>query len=370
MNYSSIFLGWLGKIGNETTFANVEERLSSLASYYMENGTPGQKLVIGYDGRFFSREFAEHAATVMAEKGVKVFLSNQMAPSSILVTASIAKKGLGTLVFTGDEYDYRYLGMRAYDGHGAFLTDEDLSPFPGNVETSSNGGQFKRYVDSRLIELFDPSINYIHLLDELFETPPPVQSILIDPLLGSTQHFWERYLSGKTRGCSIHTNDTVTIGEVNDTTHAIQANLPSFQHSMSKLGGDSGIMISPDASRLEWFYRGHEGNVKKASLTDTVLQFVSFFSQQTASGSILLSDSLSFSEKELEKSPFEIKKVKDKTFNSEIIQQPYILAIDSFKRIRVLNSKPFDSLMAGLIIIHALQTHDSHIQKGGHSTHE
>ena len=47
-------------------------------------GIAGKGLVIGYDTRFLSREFAEAVATVMAGNGIKAYLSEKAAPTPVV----------------------------------------------------------------------------------------------------------------------------------------------------------------------------------------------------------------------------------------------------------------------------------------------
>ena len=121
MKYSNNFNGWIGKIADDFTYSNLRKLLSGLISYYKNHSSSGQKLVVGYDRNFSSKEFAEYASAYMASQGIRVFLSNKPAPSSVLVIASNSKKSLGTLVFTSDEHDLSYMGIRAYDSNGVFF---------------------------------------------------------------------------------------------------------------------------------------------------------------------------------------------------------------------------------------------------------
>ena len=66
--------GWRGLIADDFTFANVAQCSQGLANYLKARGTEGQGVVVGYDTRFLSREFAETVARVCAGNGIKVYL--------------------------------------------------------------------------------------------------------------------------------------------------------------------------------------------------------------------------------------------------------------------------------------------------------
>ena len=53
-------------IADDFTFANIARCAQGLADYLRIQGTGGSGLVLGYDTRFASREFADTVASVMA----------------------------------------------------------------------------------------------------------------------------------------------------------------------------------------------------------------------------------------------------------------------------------------------------------------
>ncbi len=63
--------GWRALIAEDFTFENVARCSQGLADYLKAEGIAGKGLVVGYDTRFLSREFAERVATVMAGNGIK-----------------------------------------------------------------------------------------------------------------------------------------------------------------------------------------------------------------------------------------------------------------------------------------------------------
>ncbi len=58
--------GWRAIIAEDFTFENVARCAQGLADYLKSRGTSEQGLVVGYDTRFLSRNFAETVAEVCA----------------------------------------------------------------------------------------------------------------------------------------------------------------------------------------------------------------------------------------------------------------------------------------------------------------
>ncbi|MDR3674064.1 MAG: phosphoglucomutase/phosphomannomutase family protein, partial [Acidobacteriota bacterium] len=50
--------GWRGLIADDFTFANVRRVAAAIAQYVCEESEPKRGLIVGYDTRFLSAEFA------------------------------------------------------------------------------------------------------------------------------------------------------------------------------------------------------------------------------------------------------------------------------------------------------------------------
>ena len=73
--------GWRGVIAEDFTYHNLRYVALASADYLKElsDGINPPTAVIGYDGRFMSREFAEEVAKVLASEGIIVNLSDKIA---------------------------------------------------------------------------------------------------------------------------------------------------------------------------------------------------------------------------------------------------------------------------------------------------
>ena len=76
--------GWRALIADEFTFANVSRCALGLSNHLKAQGTADRGLVVGYDTRFLSAEFAATVAGVCASQGIRVFLADRPAPTPVL----------------------------------------------------------------------------------------------------------------------------------------------------------------------------------------------------------------------------------------------------------------------------------------------
>jgi phosphomannomutase len=85
--------GWRGLIADDFTFENVRRVGGAIAAYVLAHEDARRGLVVGYDTRFLSRNFAETIAEVLAGAGIPIRLANDYTPTPAL---SYAVKHFGT----------------------------------------------------------------------------------------------------------------------------------------------------------------------------------------------------------------------------------------------------------------------------------
>ena len=92
--------GWRAIIAQDFTFANVARCAQGLADYLKDSGRAGQGLVVGYDTRFLSREFAETVASVCAGNGIPAYLTREAAPTPVASFNVLARQAAGAAIIT------------------------------------------------------------------------------------------------------------------------------------------------------------------------------------------------------------------------------------------------------------------------------
>ncbi|MDP3879333.1 MAG: phosphoglucomutase/phosphomannomutase family protein, partial [Dehalococcoidales bacterium] len=92
--------GWRGIIAEDFTFANVRVCAQAVADYLKQTGLAGRGLIIGYDTRFASDDFAAAVAEVAAANGIKAYLSTSTAPTPVISYATLTQKAGGAVVIT------------------------------------------------------------------------------------------------------------------------------------------------------------------------------------------------------------------------------------------------------------------------------
>src|SRR3989304_124143 len=87
--------GWRGLIADDFTFENVAKVALATARYFKKHKKIKNGIVVGYDSRFLSKEFAEKTAEVLGNAGIKVIISDKISstPMVSLLTRQLNAAG-------------------------------------------------------------------------------------------------------------------------------------------------------------------------------------------------------------------------------------------------------------------------------------
>lgn len=99
----------------------VRETSAGLGQYLLQNvnGAQDKGVVVGYDGRLMSREFAEDTARVLTGLGIKVYLSEDLCPTPIVAFALKHFGAAAGVMVTASHNPPEYNGYKVYWGNGA-----------------------------------------------------------------------------------------------------------------------------------------------------------------------------------------------------------------------------------------------------------
>jgi phosphomannomutase len=104
--------GWRAIIADDYTFENVRRVAGAIASYVLKHEDPSRGLIVGYDTRFGSPNFARAAAEVLAAAGIPVRLANDYVPTPAV---SYGVKNIGTagaVVITSSHNPWNWNGVK------------------------------------------------------------------------------------------------------------------------------------------------------------------------------------------------------------------------------------------------------------------
>jgi phosphomannomutase len=119
--------GWRGVIADEFTF----ERLALVAPIAAQvlfttygHQVGNRKIIVGYDRRFMSEDFAKKVAEVVSAVGFDVLLSETFAPTPAFSWAAKQENALGALVITASHNPGKYSGLKVKSAFGGSVPPE------------------------------------------------------------------------------------------------------------------------------------------------------------------------------------------------------------------------------------------------------
>ena len=166
--------GWRGLIADDFTFARLGKvaPLAALAladtfGTYFETAQDAvsKTIIIGYDRRFLSPEFAQFIAKVISEAGFDVQLSEVFAPTPAFSWAAYSQKALGALVITASHNPAGYNGLKIKGAFGGSVSP-DLTK---QVEEKLDSGFSLPITNMGKITVFDPWASYCEVLRSLVD---------------------------------------------------------------------------------------------------------------------------------------------------------------------------------------------------------
>jgi phosphomannomutase len=106
--------GWRAIIAEDFTFANVARVAQATADYWSANPIAGteKKVIIGYDRRFLSDQFARCSAEVFCGNGFNVILTAQPTPTPAVSYAVKAQRAVGGVMITASHNPPAFNGFK------------------------------------------------------------------------------------------------------------------------------------------------------------------------------------------------------------------------------------------------------------------
>ncbi len=247
--------GWRGRIAEDYTFANVRRCAQGFASYLLKLGHAGQAVVIGYDKRFASEDFAAACAEVMAANGLRVWLTETATPTPVISFSVGARQAIGAINITASHNPASDNGFKVRDHNGGAIDPaglkqiESLIPDAAGVKRMPLG----EAMNSGLVQTFDPAPDYLAHLRDLIDVEPIKQAglkILVEPMWGNGIGWFTRILAGgNTQVIEIHNERNPLFPEMKRP-EPIPPNVDVGLRKTVELGCDVCLITDGDADRM------------------------------------------------------------------------------------------------------------------------
>jgi len=250
--------GWRGIIAEDFTFDNVRICAQAVAEYLKQDGLDNRGLVVGYDTRFASEDFAAATAEVIAGNDIKVHLCLKPAPTPVVSFAVPATKSGGAILITASHNPGSWNGFKYRSKDGASVPDEVTVQIERNIASviRRRCGVKKitldRALKKGLVDYLDPSPAYFEHLSHFVDVEELSRqrlNILVDSMYGAGIGYFKALLQGgNLRITEINAERNPSFPQINP--EPIGKNLTKLSRLVVEQKADMGLATDGDADRI------------------------------------------------------------------------------------------------------------------------
>ncbi len=250
--------GWRGIIAEDFTFGNVRICAQAVAEYLKKSRLNKRGLVIGYDTRFASEDFAAAAAEVIAGNDIKVHLCLKPAPTPVVSFAVPATKSAGAIVITASHNPGSWNGFKYKSQDGASAPDEVTSQIEGNIASLTRQGEgvkrlaLDKALKKGIVDYLDPSPAYFEQLSQFVDIEELCRqklSVLVDPMYGAGIGYFKTALQGgNLKITEINAERNPSFPQIQP--EPIAKNLTKLSRLVVEQKADVGLATDGDADRI------------------------------------------------------------------------------------------------------------------------
>ena len=244
--------GWRGVIAEDFTCENVRKVAHAIARYVVRAEKPGSGIVIGFDVRFGSENFARVAADAIAATGTPVWLAADACPTPAVSLLVRLRGAGGGIQITASHNPYRWNGVKFKASYGSSASPVIVAQVEAELAKVLRDGAPALPPRKDLIHSLDVRTPYLETLDKLVDWDRMKASkfrYVIDPMHGAGRGLLRELF--RRHGIETHeirgTRDPL-FGGVNP--EPIEPHVEALRRAVVGGGYDAGFAFDGDADRI------------------------------------------------------------------------------------------------------------------------
>ncbi|MGC8743254.1 MAG: phosphoglucomutase/phosphomannomutase family protein [Verrucomicrobiia bacterium] len=211
--------GWRAVIAEDFTFANVERVAQAVADFYKDT-SKNSKIVIGYDTRFLSNEFAKNVAAVLSANGFKCIVANAPTPTPAVSLAVKDNDCVCGIMLTASHNPPKYNGIKIKSSYGGPAMNQELREIENRIDRSKiEKIPWEVAISEKLIQIKDLRPSHLKRIKKMVDMDLISRSKLTiahDAMFGTGAGFYKNLLSGTRRAVyELNNNPDPLFGGIN-----------------------------------------------------------------------------------------------------------------------------------------------------------
>lgn len=196
--------GWRALISDEFTFGNVRVCTEAVCRLLKEQGLADQGLILGYDTRFNSQEFATEVARTAAGNGVKTYFSTEATPTPVVSFNVTSMKAGGAIIITASHNPGEWNGFKYKPSYGGSASPEVIARLESHIshilaQSGDSAIPIEEAVKSGLLHKMDFAPAYLTNLESMIDLEAIRSSglrVVIDSMHGAGAHYLSSIIDG------------------------------------------------------------------------------------------------------------------------------------------------------------------------------
>lgn len=242
--------GWRAVIAEEYTFFNVRRISLAIALHFKNHIKINNGIVIGYDTRFLSREFASASAEVFANNGIQVLFTDSFVTTPAVSLLVKNEKLAFGVVITASHNPYKYNGFKLKDEFGGSMYPDEIFKIEEKLKEIQDVDikqKFDELIKSGKIKLIDGRKYYLDDLSNKIDIDKIIKGrlkVVYDAMYGAGQGSLKVLINAD----ELHSEINPSFGTV--APEPVQKNLSEICNKIKKEKYDIGIVTDGDADRI------------------------------------------------------------------------------------------------------------------------
>ncbi|MDR3675699.1 MAG: phosphoglucomutase/phosphomannomutase family protein, partial [Acidobacteriota bacterium] len=237
---------------DDFTFANVRRVAAAIAQYVCEESEPKRGLIVGYDTRFLSAEFALTVANVLSAEGIPVWLANAGTPTPAVSYAVVTRKTAGAVMITASHNPARWNGIKFKAPYGGSADPAIIQRIEAHLHRLDRAGTPPRKVKAASVEVVDLTTPYLERLKQLASLDrirASGQRFVIDPMFGAGRGCIARlFIEARIPFREIHSEHNPLFPGMNP--EPIEPHVEGLRRAVMEGKFDGGFATDGDADRI------------------------------------------------------------------------------------------------------------------------
>ena len=197
--------GWRAVMAREFTFDNVALVAQAIADYVNSTGKAHKGIIIGYDARFLSDQFATLVADVLGANGIPALVPDRDTPTPVVAYTILARDLAGAIMLTASHNPPEYNGIKFIPDYLHPALPDITDAITARIqELQADRDQIK--TGGPKPEIIDPKPDYVKRIAELIDLKAigaARLTLCVDPLYASGRGYLSDIL--ESAGATVYT---------------------------------------------------------------------------------------------------------------------------------------------------------------------